>query len=76
MYGSAYDADSEGIEGKYYVWSYEELKNVLQNDLSLFEEKYQISEQGNFEGNNILVETNKELDQNLNYKYISFGYTY
>ena len=71
LYGSAYDADSEGIEGKYYVWSYEELKNVLQNDLSLFEEKYQISKEGNFEGNNILVETNKELDQNLNYKIIN-----
>ena len=42
LYGSAYDADSEGIEGKYYVWSYEELKNLLDNELVLFDKKYEI----------------------------------
>jgi hypothetical protein len=61
LYGSAYDADSEGVEGKYYVWSYEELKNLLQNDLTLFEKKYEISNTGNFEGKNILVESKKKL---------------
>ncbi len=55
-FGSAYDADSDGIEGKYYVWSYKELNNILGNNLELFKKKYQISEQGNFEGSNILVE--------------------
>ena len=63
LYGSAYDADSEGIEGKYYVWSYEELKKLLENDLALFEKKYDISNSGNFEGKNILVELKSELKE-------------
>ena len=56
LLGSAYDADSEGIEGKYYVWKYEELKNLLKENLQIFKKKYLISENGNFEGSNILVE--------------------
>ena len=70
LYGSAYDADSEGVEGKYYVWSYQELKDLLQNDLSLFEKKYEISNTGNFEGKNILVESKKELTEEENNKII------
>ena len=42
LYGSAYDADSEGVEGKYYVWSYNELNNLLGEDLNLFKKKYEI----------------------------------
>ncbi len=56
LLGSAYDADSDGIEGKYYIWTYKELNELLGNNLELFKKKYQISEQGNFEGSNILVE--------------------
>jgi len=63
LYGSAYDADSEGIEGKYYVWSYEELKILLESDFALFEKKYEISITGNFEGKNILVESKNELNE-------------
>jgi len=63
LYGSAYDADSEGVEGKYYVWSYDELKSHLQNDLSLLEKKYEISNTGNFEGKNILIESKKEITE-------------
>jgi len=70
LYGSAYDADSEGVEGKYYVWSYDELKNLLQNDLSLLEKKYEISNTGNFEGKNILIESNKEITEEENNKII------
>ena len=29
LLGSAYDADSDGIEGKYYVWKYQELKDKI-----------------------------------------------
>ena len=63
LYGSAYDADSEGIEGKYYVWSYDELKKILKDDIKLLENKYEISSIGNFEGNNILIESKNELNK-------------
>jgi len=58
LYGSAYDADSDGVEGKYYVWSNEELKKIVGDDIELLKKKYNISENGNFEGKNILVEKN------------------
>ncbi len=56
LLGTAYDADSDGIEGKYYIWTYKELNELLGNNIELFKKKYQISEQGNFEGSNILIE--------------------
>ncbi len=56
LLGSAYDADSDGEEGKYYVWKFQDLSDLLGNNLKLFMKKYQISEDGNFEGSNILVE--------------------
>ena len=56
LLGSAYDADSEGVEGKYYIWKYQDIKNILKEKFELFNKKYEISEEGNFEGNNILVE--------------------
>lgn len=55
IYYSALDADSEGVEGKYYVWSIEELKSILADDYTLFTERFLISEDGNFEGENHLV---------------------
>ena len=56
LLGSAYDADSEGIEGKYYVWKYNELEKLLASDFELFKKKYEITKEGNFEGSNILIE--------------------
>ncbi len=56
LLGSAYDADSEGVEGKYYVWDDKELRSVLEKDYSLFAKYYDISENGNWEGKNILIE--------------------
>ena len=58
LLGSAFDADSDGIEGKYYTWDFEDLKNILKNKFSVFEKKFDISKKGNFEGLNILVEKN------------------
>jgi uncharacterized protein YyaL (SSP411 family) len=66
--GSAYDADSEGTEGKYYIWKFDELKNILNDDLELFKKKYLISKDGNFEGSNILVQKQEitlSLDENI-----------
>ncbi len=51
---SALDADSEGVEGKFYVWSREEISEILGSDCELFCRYFDISEEGNFEGSNIL----------------------
>ena len=52
---SALDADSEGIEGKYYVWDQAEIESVLGEEAALFCEYYGVSAEGNWEGKNILT---------------------
>ena len=64
LYGSAYDADSEGVEGKFYIWSFEELKELSKDSFELLKKKYSITFEGNFEGKNILVENKNELTLN------------
>lgn len=62
-YYSAIDADSEGVEGKYYVWDYDEILSVLgEQDGLLFASVYDISPQGNFEGKNIPNLIGKKLE--------------
>lgn len=52
---AAQDADSEGIEGKFYVWSQKEIEIALGHEAPNFIEEYGIVQQGNWEhGNNIL----------------------
>lgn len=51
---SALDADSEGAEGKYYVWSAGEIDALLGEDTDLFKTHYGVTETGNFEGQSIL----------------------
>lgn len=52
---SALDADSEGVEGKFYTWSLQEVRDVLgEEDARLFAACYDISEKGNWEHTNIL----------------------
>ncbi|PIW33499.1 MAG: thioredoxin, partial [Nitrosopumilales archaeon CG15_BIG_FIL_POST_REV_8_21_14_020_37_12] len=51
---SAYDADSEGVEGKFYVWKKSEIKQILSDDTELFCLFYDVTDGGNWEGNNIL----------------------
>ncbi|MDH3502378.1 MAG: thioredoxin domain-containing protein [Nitrosopumilus sp.] len=51
---SAYDADSDGIEGKFYVWKKTEIKEILGDDAELFCLFYDVTDGGNWEGNNIL----------------------
>ena len=49
------DADSEGEEGKFYVWSYDEiLRELGSEDGEFFARNYDVTPQGNFEGHNIL----------------------
>jgi hypothetical protein len=51
---SAQDADSEGVEGKFYVWEKEEIDTVLGAESPLFCAFYDVSEHGNWEEKNIL----------------------
>jgi uncharacterized protein YyaL (SSP411 family) len=52
---STQDADSEGHEGKFFVWDLDEIKSVLgEADAALFNSYYNVTEGGNFEGKNIL----------------------
>jgi len=49
------DADSEGEEGKFYVWSEREIADVLgDEDAAFFATHYDVTSHGNFEGHNIL----------------------
>src|SRR2546422_6446753 len=51
---STQDADSEGIEGKFYVWSLKEFSEVTGADAELVAKYFGVTEQGNFEEKNIL----------------------
>jgi len=60
---SSLDADSEGEEGKYYVWTYKEIESILGSETNLFADYYNIRKGGNWEkGTNILYrkDTNDE----------------
>ncbi|MCU0437924.1 MAG: thioredoxin domain-containing protein [Raineya sp.] len=60
---SALDADSEGEEGKFYIWKKRHLEEILTNDLELFCKYYNITNSGNWEfGNNILFKNKTDED--------------
>ncbi len=54
-YCSALDADSEGIEGKFYLWDKSEIDDCLGPDSALFCRFHGVTGRGNFEGHTILV---------------------
>ncbi|NNE29280.1 MAG: thioredoxin domain-containing protein [Saprospiraceae bacterium] len=55
LFYSAIDADSEGEEGRFYVWDYSELTdNISSEDQAKFDLVYNIKAEGNWEGKNIL----------------------
>ncbi|MGZ4098488.1 MAG: thioredoxin domain-containing protein [Bacteroidia bacterium] len=62
---SAYDADSEGEEGKYYVWTKEELREILRDDFEIFADYYQVNEVGYWEHDNYILMRNKNLAELL-----------
>ena len=52
---SAQDADSEGVEGKFFVWTPQEVAQVLgDEDAATFNRYYDVAPEGNFEGSSIL----------------------
>jgi uncharacterized protein YyaL (SSP411 family) len=52
---STQDADSEGVEGKFFLWSLEEIKQLLgERDAVVFVDYYNVTSGGNFDGENIL----------------------
>lgn len=61
-FASAYDADSEGEEGKFYVWSETEIDQLLGPASEMFKSVYDVTPYGNWEGNTIL---NRSNDLNL-----------
>ncbi len=80
---SAQDADSEGVEGKYYTFSLEEITGILGRERgAVFAKAFDITEKGNFEGMNIpnLLKSNaltsdfdKELKTLYEYRKTRFG---
>ncbi len=61
FFGSAYDADSDGEEGKYYVYSQSEIK-----DIENIEKYFEITPEGNWENKIILVEKQKPTKEIIN----------
>lgn len=58
---SAFDADSEGEEGKYYVWKKEDLEALLEKEYDLFSDYYHIDELGYWENENYILMRNENL---------------
>ena len=57
-FAASLDANSEGEEGKFYVWSLAEIEAALGADAADFAQEYDVSAGGNFEGHNILNRLN------------------
>ncbi len=57
-FASSLDADSEGEEGRFYVWSAGEIARLLGENAAFFAAKYDVTPEGNFEGQNILNRLN------------------
>ncbi|HKQ48790.1 MAG TPA: thioredoxin domain-containing protein [Phycisphaerae bacterium] len=53
-YYSTRDADSEGVEGKFYVWTRQEVEQLLGPDAAVFCDYYDVTKDGNWEHHNIL----------------------
>ncbi|PCJ63720.1 MAG: thioredoxin domain-containing protein [Bacteroidetes bacterium] len=63
MFYAALDADSEGEEGKFYVWKSKEVKDILDEDFNLAQIYYEIGKKGLWEhGNNILLRNRSDIE--------------
>ncbi len=72
-YFSALDADSEGIEGKYYVWEKVELENLLGNKFEVFADYYCVNDIGYWEEENYVLMRNDEETKIVNNLNITVG---
>jgi len=52
---SALDADSEGVEGKFYVWTVQELESTLEKDFNWVRELYEVNQNGHWENGNYVL---------------------
>ena len=57
---SALNADSEGVEGKFYTWQYSEFADLEKNEIEFLENYFNISKNGNWEHTNILHRENTD----------------
>jgi len=64
VFAAAIDADSEGEEGKYYIWHWDELKEILGDKLENFAAYYGFNQAGNWEGK-IILHRNHENDTKI-----------
>ncbi len=67
---AALDADSEGVEGKFYVWKEDELKSVLEKDFEWVKDFYNINQRGHWEDGNFILlrsESDASFAQKMNW---------
>ncbi|MBL7919463.1 MAG: thioredoxin domain-containing protein [Bacteroidia bacterium] len=62
---SAFDADSDGEEGKYYVWNQLDLKDLLGDNYELFANYYEINDKGYWEHGNYILMRAENLHETL-----------
>jgi len=65
LFYSALDADSEGVEGKFYIWSREELQDILGDDMKLAEACYKLETDDVWEDGQFILERNPSIENNL-----------
>lgn len=63
LFYSALDADSEGVEGKFYVWDQAEFEAICGEDYALMTAYYQLSEEGNWEEEQTNILLRKQTDE-------------
>ena len=62
LFYSALDADSDGKEGKYYIWTLEEIDDILGEKSEIFKDFYQMNEVGYWEDDNYILMRNEDIE--------------
>jgi len=66
---SSLDADSEGEEGKFYLWTFDEFQQVLGNNAALLADYYHVTPKGNWDNSQNILHRSGDMDKILN-KYV------